>query len=178
MSFLLKEILCQNTYNDNSCFDYVFLTMHLRNLYLVFIQKIYIKTCLLEKMPREIFGFSLACASCCSLLFPVQPTLLPLMLIKYCVFIFICYTVFCFFFCLFTLEWGILSPCCMQIWPCFSSRVSHDNPHQFGHSRPGLYHVIPYFIPIILYYKVIVDILGTRYSYRFYVLRSFHFALE
>ena len=91
--------------------------------------------------------------------------------------IFICYTVFCFFFCLFTLEWGILSPCCMQIWPCFSSRVSHDNPHQFGHSRPGLYHVIPYFIPIILY-KVIVDILGTRYSYRFYVLRSFHFALE
>ena len=82
----------------------------------------------------------------------------------------------CFFYT--SIEWRVMSPCSMQVWPRFSSRVSHNNPHQLGHSRPGLYHVIPYFIPIILYYKVIVDILGTRYSYRFYVLRSCHFALE
>ena len=51
-----------------------------------------------------------------------------------------------FFFCIFLfsiffspLEWRILSPCCMQIWSCFSSRVSHDNPHQFGYPRSGFY---------------------------------------
>ena len=37
------------------------------------------------------------------------------------------------------LEWRILSPCSMQIWSCFSSRVSHDNPHQFGYPRSGFY---------------------------------------
>ena len=46
-----------------------------------------------------------------------------------------------FLFCviIFPLEWRILSPCCMQIWSCFSSRVSHDNPHQFGYPRSGFY---------------------------------------
>ena len=51
---------------------------------------------------------------------------------------------FIYFFFLFSiffspLEWRILSPCCMQIWSCFSSRVSHDNPHQFGYPRSGFY---------------------------------------
>ena len=46
---------------------------------------------------------------------------------------------FFLFYVIFPLEWRILSPCCMQIWSCFSSRVSHDNPHQFGYPRSGFY---------------------------------------
>ena len=46
----------------------------------------------------------------------------------------------CFFYT--SIEWRVMSPCSMQVWPRFSSRVSHNNPHQLGHSRPGLYHYL------------------------------------
>ena len=50
----------------------------------------------------------------------------------------------CFFYT--SIEWRVMSPCSMQVWPRFSSRVSHNNPHQLGHSRPGLYHYLFLFI--------------------------------
>ena len=71
------------------------------------------------------------------------------------VFSFVLYVLLCtyllllciFLFCLLVflhlyIEWGVMSPCSMQVWPRFSSRVSHNNPHQLGHSRPGLYHYL------------------------------------
>ena len=51
------------------------------------------------------------------------------------------YFVYLFFLHLY-IEWRVMSPCSMQVWPRFSSRVSHNNPHQLGHSRPGLYHYL------------------------------------
>ena len=55
------------------------------------------------------------------------------------------YFVYLFFLHLY-IEWRVMSSCSMQVWPRFSSRVSHNNPHQLGHSRPGLYHYLFLFI--------------------------------
>ena len=59
------------------------------------------------------------------------------------------YFVYLFFLHLY-IEWRVMSPCSMQVWPRFSSRVSHNNPHQLGHSRPGLYHYLFLFLFIFL----------------------------
>ena len=78
----------------------------------------------------------------------------------------------CFFYT--SIEWRVMSPCSMQVWPRFSSRVSHNNPHQLGHSRSGLYHYLFLFY-FYLFFWELNQKLKVNWKFQFFYLVPNHF---